>query len=583
MMPDQEQRFTNIELAAIFERVADLLEIKGEVIYKILAYRKAADSLRASPDEASNLFAEKRLTDIPGVGKAISEKIAELLTTGKLEFLEKLEQEIPPTLPELLQVPDVGPRKAAMLWKQAHITNMAELEAAARAGKLRGLPGMGEKSEQRILEGIAAVARRSQRMVLDMAWNQADRWLKWLRNLPGVERAEAAGSLRRWKTTVGDLDLVAASDDPQPVMAALTAHPDVQNVLGEGLNKSSVELKNGVKLQLWIQPPERFGSLLQFVTGSKEHNVRVRELAQKQGLSLSERGFLTKEGNEILCATEAAVYAQLNLDYIPPELREERGEVQAALAHALPVLLEQTDVRAELHSHSTWSDGSATIEEMARAAVERGLKVLAVSDHSAGLGVAGGLTVERLREQRKEIDAVQAKLGDSILLLQGTEVEIHADGSLDFDDAVLASLDVVTASLHSSLRQPRAVVTERLLRAIRNPHVDLIGHPTGRLLPNREGADLDMDAILKAAQETGTALEINASPYRLDLEETYARRASAMGILIAVNTDAHKPADFDLLKYGVFAARRAWLSAPMVLNTWTNEKLLAWLKNHKQG
>ena len=390
-MPQPVHPLTNYELADIFERIGNLLEIKGEVIYKILAYRKAADSLRANADEATDLFAEDRLTDIPGVGKAISEKISELFTTGRLGFLEKLEAEIPPTLPELLQVPDVGPRKAALLWKQANITNMAELEAAARAGKLRDLPSIGEKSEQRILAGIEAVSRRSTRMTLDVAYAQVERWVNWLREQPGVERAEAAGSLRRWKTTVGDFDLVAAANDAQPVMTALTARPGSAYGIGRRRQQDLGGTQKRCQAAI-VDPAAR--ALRQPVTVChrvKDHNVRVRELAQKRGLSLSERGFLKQDGGEILCATEEEVYAALGMDYIEPELREERGEVQAALAHRLPELIELKDLRAELHAHSTWSDGSVSIEEMARAAIQRGLGMLVISDHSAGLGVAGGL------------------------------------------------------------------------------------------------------------------------------------------------------------------------------------------------
>ncbi len=569
----------NQELADIFDRIANLLEIKGEVIYKILAYRKAADSLRNHPEQAALLQRDGRLGEIPGVGKAIAEKITELLTTGHLEFLDKLEAEIPPTLVELLQVPDVGPKKTAMFWKQANITSLAELEAAAREGRLRGLPGVGEKSEARILAGIEALGRRSKRMTLEVAQSHANRWLAWIRQQPGIVRAEAAGSLRRWKTTIGDIDIVAAGDDTKEVMDALIHHPDVRAVQGGGPNKTSVELRSGVNMQVWIQPPERWGSLLQFVTGSKDHNVRVRELAQKRGLSLSEHGFLREDGSELLCATEEEVYAALGMPWIPPELREDRGEIRAALAGKLPELIQPADLIAELHSHTTWSDGANSVEEMARGAIQRGIKLLAITDHSSGLGVTGGLTPARLREQRDEIAAVRQRLGDQIVLLQGIEVEIRADGTLDFEDEVLASLDIVTASLHTSLRQPKEVITARLLKAIRNPHVDIIGHPSGRLLPNREAADLDMEAVLAAAKENGTALEINASPHRLDLDETYARRAAEMGIVLAINTDAHQPADFDQAVYGVSAARRAWVGPRAVINTWEVKKIRQWLDN----
>ena len=569
---------SNQELASIFDRIGNLLEIKGEVIYKTLAYRRAADSLRANADEAAAMDAQDRLQEIPGVGKAIAEKIHEILTTGKLEFLVRLESEVPSSLVDLLEVPDVGPKKAAMFWKHANITTLAELETAAREGKLRELPGMGEKSEARILDGIEALKRRSTRRLLGNVRPVAMGWVDWLGGLPGVTRVEAAGSLRRWRATIGDLDFVAACSEPAPVMAAFTGHPDVLRVLGQGENKSSVELKDGLRIQLWIQPPEKFGTLLQFVTGSKDHNVRLRELAQKKGWSLSDQTITLADGTENYYAEEEKVYADLGLPWIPPELREDRGEIQAALANRLPRLLANPDITADLHTHTTWSDGSESVQAMAEAAIRRGLKVLAITDHSVGLGIASGLSVERLHEQREEIRQVQKKLGERILLLQGSEVEIHADGSLDYSEEVLAELDVVIASLHTILRQPRQQITERLVRAMRHPQVDIIGHPSGRLLPNREGADLDWDVVLQVARETGIALEIDAHPSRLDLDEVYARRAVEMGIPIAIDTDAHALDQLDLMEYGVSVARRAWIGPDSVINAWPQDRLLSWLK-----
>ena len=569
---------TNQELADIFDRIANLSEIKGEIVYKTLAYRKAAESLRNLAEDVNTVQQQDRLMEIPGVGKAIAEKIDELLKTGRLGFLEKLEQEVPPSLIELLQIPDVGPRKITMFWKEANITNLTELQEAAQTGRLRKLPGMGEKSEARILAGIEALSHRSKRMLLGTAWPIARRWLEWLRQLPGVDIAEAAGSLRRWRSTIGDLDIVVASNQTEAVMKDFVSHPDVDRIRGQGENKSSVELKSGLSIQVWIQPPERFGSLWIYATGSKEHNVRIRELAQRKGLSLSEHGLTDEAGKEKLAATEEEVYAALGMPWIPPELREDRGEVQAALAGKLPHLIELSDQKSDLHNHTNWSDGHASVQEMAEAARARGLKVLAITDHSVGLGVANGLTVDRLHQQRKEIDAVQQKMGDSIRLLQGTEVEIHADGSLDYPDEVLAELDIVTASLHSSLRQPREVITERLLKVLKNPNVDIIGHPSGRLLPNREGADLDWEAVLPAAQQNKMVLEINASPSRLDLDEVYARRAGEMGILLSINTDSHATDQLEQAEYGVSVARRAWLEPRQVISTWPVEQLLSWLK-----
>lgn len=572
------ERITNQQLVETFRTIADLLEIKGEVIYKILAYRKAADSLENLGRDAYDIWQEGDLTEIPGVGKAIAEKIDEIFSTGKLEFLEKLKSEIPPGLVEVLQVPDLGPKKTALIWKELGVTNLGELEAAARSGKLRGLPGMGEKSEQRILAGIEAVGRRTDRTPLGKAWPFAQEMLAWLKTLPGVKAAEAAGSLRRMRNTVGDLDLLVGAEDSRPVMQSFITHPQVLRVLSQGETKTSVEFSHNLRAQLWVHPPQRFGTALQYATGSKDHNVRLRELALKKGLSLSDQAFVREDSSEILCATEEEVYQLLGLPWIPPELREDRGEVQAALAGNLPQVIEIDQLRSELHAHSTWSDGKLTIEEMALAARERGKTVLAITDHSGSLGVAGGLKAEDLPEQRKEIEQVQRKLGDSIRLLQGCEVEIRADGSLDYPDEVLAGLDIVIASLHVSLRQPRPQVTERLIKAIRNPHVDVIGHPTGRIIPNREGADLDMDAVLSAAAETHTALEINAYPSRLDLDDVYSRRAIQMGIRLSINTDAHSAEDMDLLHFGVASARRGWVRPGDVINTLKTERLLEWLE-----
>ncbi len=572
---------TNHELAETFRLIADLLDIKGEVIYVTLAYRKAADSLDALGRDINDVWREGKLREIPGVGKAIADKIDELLTTGRLEFLDNLQAEVPPSLAELLPVPDLGPKKIAMFWRTAHITTLTELEAAARAGQLRNLPGMGPKSEAKILAGIESLARRSDRIPLGTAWPLAEEMLRYLRRVPGVQAAEVAGSLRRMRDSIGDLDILVAADDAAPVMAAFVSQPQVIRILGQGSSKSSVEFSSGLRAQLWVHPPARFGTALQYATGSKDHNVRLRELAQAQGLSLSDQAIVQADGRERLCAREEDVYAALGLPWISPELREDRGEIQAARAGQLPNLLVLADVQAELHSHSMWSDGKVSIREMAAAARARGRRVLAITDHSGGLGVTGGLKIEDIARQRAEIAAVQQELGDSLRLLQGAEVEIRADGTLDYSDEVLAQFDLVIASLHTSLRQPRDQITPRLLNAIRNPHVDIIGHPTGRLIPHREGADLDMDAVLNAAAASGVALEINANPQRLDLNDIYVRRAVAMGILLSTNTDAHHPDHLDFLRFGVATARRGWASPAQVINTWPVADLLAWL--HARG
>ncbi len=569
----------NHQLADTFTLIANLSEIKGEIIYKTLAYRKAAENLAGLGREASEYWKEGKLEEIPGVGKAIAEKIDELLRTGKLDFLEKLKKEVPPSLADWLKVPGLGPKKVGLIWKTLKITTLPELEAAAKKGKLRDLPGMGEKSESAILSGIESLSRRSGRIPLGKAYPLAQDIITKLKKVKGVTAAEPAGSLRRMRSTIGDLDILVAAKDSKPVMEAFTRLPGVARVLGKGDTKSSIEFGDGVRAQVWVHPPEKFGTALQYATGSKDHNVQLRQLALDQGLSLSEHALSRTNGKgEILCETEEQVYAALGLPWIPPELREDHGEVQAARAKKLPKLIEVKDIKADLQVHSNWSDGKLSMLEMAQAAAKRGIKVIAFTDHSVSLGVTGGLSMEDHKKQAAEIKKVQEKLGDSIRVLHATEVEIKADGTLDYPDKFLASLDLVLASLHTSLRQTREKVTQRVIQAIRNPHVDIIGHPTGRLFPDREGADLDMDAVLKAAAESGVALEINAHPARLDLDDAYARRAKEMGIPISINTDAHSEGDLDLLFYGVAIARRAWLTKEDVINCWPSRKLLDWLK-----
>ena len=570
---------TNQQLAKIFQTIADLLEIKEENIYKILAYRKAADSLSNLSQDVNEIWKEGKLTEVDGVGKAIAEKIDELLSTGRLGFLEKLESEVPPSLAELLQVPDLGPKKIALFWKQLGITNITELDNAAREGKLRGLPGMGEKSEAKIIAGIEALSRRSKRVSLGRAWPFAQELLEYLRKIPDVKAVELGGSLRRMRSTIGDIDILAAAKDSGAVMDAFISRKDVSRVLGKGETKASVEFTHGLQAQLWVHPTEHWGTALVYATGSKDHNVRLREYAVKKGFSLSEHSFKREDGSEVFYADEEGVYSSLGLPWIPPELREDRGEVQAAISGKLPRLVEIKDIISELHSHSTWSDGKLSIREMAEAAEKHGYELLAITDHTSSLGIVQGMTPEDVREQRKEIDALLKDMEGRIHILQGAEVEIKSDGSLDYPDDVLAELDIVVASLHSGLRQPREKITDRLIKAMHNPHVDIIGHPTGRLYPDREPSDLDMAAVLAAAVETGVALEINAHPSRLDLDDVHARRAIDMGIKLSINTDAHSDLDMDLMNFGVSSARRAWVEAGSVINTWSVQKLMEWLKS----
>ena len=555
----------NRAVAQLFRRIATLLELKGESAYKTRAYRRAADAIETLEEPIEALWQAGRLTEIPGVGAAIAKKIDEYLRTGQLGFLERLEAEVPPSLLEILSLPGLGVKKVRRLWQELGIEDVAGLEQAARESRLRALPGFGAKTETRILEAIQTRREQPTGFLLGEVYPRAQQVLERLRRLPLVGRAELAGSIRRGRALVGDMDLLLAAEQPAEALQAALEHLGLQGevVLHADYAETETRLADGFPLHLIAARPERWGSAWVLSTGSAGH---LQALGGSAALP-----------ND--APTEAAFYQALGLPWIPPELREGRGEVEAARAGRLPVLVRAGQIRADLHNHSEWSDGHSTIRQMAEAALARGLQVLAITDHSQSLGVAHGLTPERLRAQREEIRRVQAELGDRILLLQGAEVEILADGRLDYPDDVLAELDVVVASLHTSLRQPREQITERLLRAIRNPHVHIIGHPSGRLLPHRPGADLDWEAVLTAAAEHGVALEINAHPRRLDLADHLVQQAIGRGILISINTDAHRPADFDNLFYGVLTARRGWASPENIINTWETDRLLAWLRH----
>jgi DNA polymerase (family 10) len=562
---------TNHEVAELLRLIADMLEIKGEVVYKSLAYRKAADNIEALGRDINEFWRQGTLRQIPGIGEALEKKLNELLGTGRLGYYEELQEEIPVGVISLLGIPEVGPRTARLLWENLGALSVADVERAASAGKLRDLPGLGVRSEQRILEGIQSLYRRSTRLPLGVAWPIAQELAQALRRQLTVQTVEPVGSLRRMKDTIGDIDLLAACDQPERATAAFVKLPQVAEVLSHGPSRASVRLHNGLQVDLRALGPERYGSLLQYFTGSKDHNVTLRALAQKQGLSLSEYGFKRGE-EEILCRTEEEVYGALGLPWIPPELREDRGEVQAAQAGTLPKLVQQKDIRGDLHAHTDWSDAAATLQEMATAARKLGYEYLVISDHTHSLGVANGLDVTRLREQRAEIERLNAGFSE-FRLLQGAEVEIHADGSLDFSDNVLAELDVVIASVHSALRQDKETITNRVVRAMRNPHVDVLGHPSGRLLGQREATHVDLDRLLQVAAETGTILEVNATPNRLDLDDVHIRQAVGLGIGLAINSDAHSTGGLGAMVYGVAAARRGWAEARHIVNTFPLPKL----------
>jgi len=575
---------SNRQVAGVLAAMADMLAIQGENYHRIMAYRRAAENVAALGRPLEEVWRAGEVEAIPGIGKTLAAKIDELMRTGRLRAYEKLQAQVPAGVVAMLGVPDVGPKRAARFWKELGITSVEALERAAREGRLRTLPGMGARSEGKVLAGIEALKRRTGRTPLGVAWPLARAMLDELREVEGVVQAAPAGSLRRMRETVGDLDLLVAPADPDPaspeaarrVMARFRELTQVAEVLLSGPTRTSIRTHEGFQVDLRVLEPKRWGTALQYFSGSQAHNIRLRGLALDRGFSLSEYGLKREDGAEILCATEEEVYATLGLPLIPPELREDRGEIEAALEGRLPDLVEMGDLRGDLQFHTTWSDGQQGLLEMARAARARGLEYALVTDHSHSLGVARGLDAADLRRQRVEIEQVNREMGGTFRLLAGIEVEVRADGTLDFPDEVLAELDLVVAAVHSGLRQDRERVTARMLAAIRNPHVDIIAHPTGRLIGEREGADLDLEAVFRAAAEAGTALEVNAFPNRLDLCDVHVRRALELGVKLAISSDTHNVSGFDVLPFGVATARRGWAGPGDVINTWSVEQVLAW-------
>lgn len=573
----------NRQIAEIFSAMADILDIQGANYHRVMAYRRAAENIASLSRPLEEIWQENELTTIPGIGSTLASKIDELMRTGKLEAYRELKSQVPEGVVAMLQISGIGPKSAARFWKELGITSVAALEHAAEAGRLRDLHGFGAKSEENVLHGIELFRRRTGRTRLGDAWPLAQEMLKALRDVSGVVQASPAGSLRRMRETVGDLDLLVASSDPRTVTDRFTKMPQVEEVMLSGPTKTSVRTHDGFQVDLRVLEPGRWGTALQYFTGSQAHNVRLRGLALDRGLSLSEYALKHEDSDtpsqEILCSSEAEVYTALGLRLIPPELREDRGEVEAAQRGRLPELVILEDLKGDLQFHTTRSDGHQTLLEMAEAARARGLTYALVTDHSHGLGVTGGLTAEQLREQRAEIAVVNERLGDTFRVLAGVEVEVRGDGSLDLPDDALAELDLVVAAVHTGLRQDREQVTARMLAAIRHPHVDIIAHPTGRLIGEREGADLDMEAVFRAAAETDTALEVNAHPARLDLSDVHVRRAVELGVKLAISSDAHAVSGFENLRFGVATARRGWASARDVLNTRPVEELLDWARH----
>ncbi|SRR5579884_54645 len=567
----------NADTARLFEDIADMLEVQGESPFRYNAYREAARQIAAWPTPIEELAAAGELERIPGVGKAIAAKIAEYLATGRLAYYERLAEQVPPGLVQLLQVPGVGPRTAQLLHRQLGVASLADLQRAIDAHAVRAVPGLGAKTEERLARELSRLAERTRRLPLGIARPVAEEVMAALREHPAVAQIEPGGSLRRWRDSVGDLDLLAASSDPAAVMEAFVSLPTVRETLARGPTFTRVLRGDGLQVDLRVVHPEHWGSALHHFTGSRAHSIHLRDLANERGLKINEYGiFRMGSGERVGGATEEEIYAAVGMPWIPPELREDRGELEAALEGRLPRLIELDDLRGDLHVHSDWSDGSVPLEQMVQAARALGYEYLAMTDHSAGLGVANGLSLERLRAQRALIDTLNARYAP-FRVLAGVELEIRADGSLDYPDAVLRELDWVGVSLHSGLRQEPERVTARALAAVRHPYVAVLNHPRGRLVEKRPGAELDLDAVLRAAAAAGTALEVNASPQRLDLDDVWARRAVELGACLTISSDAHSPDGLRAMRYGVMQARRGWVEARHVLNTRPYAELRAWL------
>ncbi len=542
-----------------------LLEVRGENPFRCRAYHNAAQVLRGLPPDLTEMIADGSLAEVPGIGETMLAKISQLATTGQLPAHEELRRTTSPGLVALLRVPGIGPKKIKALHDELKVESLADLRAAAEAGTIAALKGFGAKTQAKILEGISFVESVGDRILQSTARRLVAPIVEAIRRHPNVIRAEVCGSLRRRKETIGDLDVLFSARDPAPVLDHFVKLPDVATVLAHGATKASVRLADGVQCDLRGVSDAQFPFALHYFTGSKEHNIAMRRRALARGLSLNEYS-LTEPDGPIPCETEADVFAALGLSDIPPELREDIGEIEMAERGEIPALVERDDLTGAFHCHTDWSDGGASLEEMAKAARARGLKYLGIADHSRAAGYAGGLTIERVREQWEAIDRLNQKSDGKFHLFKGTECDILADGSLDFPDEVLDGFDYVVASVHSHFGMPRAEMTQRIVRAVSNPRVTMLGHPTGRLLLARDGYAVDLDTVIDAASKAGTMIEINANPHRLDLDGTHCRKARERGVMIVINPDAHSTGGLDDLDYGIGVARRAGLGRADVFN-----------------
>ncbi|TYK45362.1 DNA polymerase/3'-5' exonuclease PolX [Actinomadura decatromicini] len=566
----------NDEAAALIQELADLLSITGGDAFKIRAYEKAARAIAGHPGDVSELDLAG-LRKIPTVGEAIAKKVLDYTTTGTIRQVEELRTQIPAGVRALTAIPTLGPKKALTVYEELGISSVDDLADAIKEGRLRGLKGFGAKTEENILHGIELMRSSGERVLLDAAASVADEVVAMLSGLPEVERCEHAGSLRRMRETIGDVDVLAASRDPKPIMAAFTALPFVAEVVASGEKKTSIRTAKGLQVDLRVVPPESWGAALQYFTGSQAHNIRTREIAVKAGLKLSEYGLFDAETDElIVSATEEEVYERLGLPWVHPTLREDTGEIEAALKDDLPRLVTVDDLRGDLHSHTDLTDGVASLADMVAAAHARGLEYYAITDHAPDL-VMQRMTDEKMLAQRAEVAELQKEYRD-LTLLHGTELNIGPEGGVDWDADFLSGFDVCVASIHSHFTQDQETMTRRLVRACENPHVHVIGHPTARSIGRRPPVDADWDEVFRAAARTGTAMEIDSFPDRLDLPADLIRRAKRFGVKFSVDTDAHSLGHHRNIRYGVGTAQRGWLTPDDVINTWPLDRLRAFLK-----
>jgi len=576
---------TNQEIATILVHISEILDIQGENPFKIRAYIKASQTIENLTYQLSSLEDKGKIKGLPGIGEGIAKKLKELLETGTLKYYEDLKKSEYAPLTEFLKIPGVGPKHAKLVYDELGIKTTEQLRKAAEKGLLRELPGLGEKVEQNIVQGIQQVQKYKERLPLAFIYPRAQDILNELKKVKEIKikQITLAGSLRRMRETIADADILVASDKSKPVMDAFVNLPQTAKVVAKGSTKSSIVTKDGFQVDLRVVKWESFGAAQHYFTGSKAHNIRIRSLGVEKGLKINEYGVFHKD-KSIAGRTEEQVFKSVGLSFIPPELREDQGEIEAALQKQLPHLIELKDLKGDLHVHTDWTDGNNSIEEMAKAAQKRGYKYIAICDHSPTIGITNGLTPQRLKKQMEEIDKLNEKMaqrkgGKNFRILKGIEVDIRSNGQLDLEDDILKELDIVVAAVHTKFSQPKDEMTRRIVKAIENPHVDIIAHPTGRLIGKREPYQVDMDKLMDACKAWGKVLELNAYPERLDLSDLNCRKAKEKGVKIAISTDAHRKNHLDWISFGIATAKRGWIEPEDVINTLPLSKFLKWLKH----